>query len=582
MELTPPPARGALGGSDGNDSFAVGDSVYVRGHGPARIIALVDGSTTTPAQACYRVEYPNGDAVNLPASALRAHLRSAKRVRAGAKNCQGSPVLANPSGGNHSDRNRLELLRPSAGSPSRRLLVPNAIFNLVCTMCGGGMLSLPFAFRSCGLLLGGAILLVSGLASAFSIELLIACSRADGSDTYEQVMASALGPWARQVCGLMLFVLTFLCAVAYLVLIADLVSPVLTWCCFDVTYAYRSVLMSVVMVLITPMCLSASLSALRILNVFGLCAVFFVAVAIAINALPKVGTKHDVWTSDASGHRTVTSWEPVIHWYPRDFGSVIYAVPLFALSFLAHFNVLGAQAELRFPTRARVSTVTFGTIISCVIFYMFFGIIGYIFSGDLTCGNTLLNFPGDSGLLAATRVSLALCLSNNLPLLVLPCRAALHRLTASVRGDVTEERERTPSEAAAHLENQRAQEVHVYERGREECGSFDRYLPNVTNAYVPVMSRVRRYLYTIGIILAVLLLSCCLPSILVVWSFAGSTTCFVIAFVFPAAAWIRARGDGANRFKQLAAWLLLVTSIVLIIACTVMSILRVDPNPCPK
>jgi len=595
MELSPLGSNGNGAGvqhsASETQAFSIGDSVYVRGQGPARLIVL--GDAVGPTEALWTVEYPNGKTEDLPPSAMQAHLRSAKGTNSGPSSLRSQrqtsdagATAASPAG---PERQRLELLRPGANSPSRQLRLPNAIFNLVCTMCGGGMLSLPFAFRSCGLILGVVILVVGGLASAFSIELLVACSRADGSDNYEQVMSNALGPWARKVCGFLVFMLTFLVSVGILVLIADLVSPVLTWCCFEVTPLYRTLLMVAIMTVVTPLCLTSSQAGLRKLSVFGLFAFIFVAAGVAIVALPQVGAKHNIWTFDAKGQSSVAEFDPVIHWYPRDFGSVIFAIPIFALSYMAHFNVLGGQAELRLPTRERASMVTFGTVISCTVFYIFFGITGYLFSGDLTCGNTLLNFDGKSGLLAATRLGLAICLANNLPLLVLPCRSALHRLTAGAP-EAAECRNRTESqstESAIHAQaqlleaQQRQQEVHVYQRGLEEAGTFDKFQPKIANSVVPEISRNLRILYTLGLVAGVTFLACALPSILVVFSFAGATICFPIAFIFPAAAWIWARGEGASPLKRFAAWLLLVSASFLMVACTVMSVVKFSDNPCP-
>ena len=56
-------------------------------------------------------------------------------------------------------------------------LSQSAIFGLVSTIVGGGVLSLPFAFAQTGLVLGTALLLGSAAASEFTIQLVVSCAR---------------------------------------------------------------------------------------------------------------------------------------------------------------------------------------------------------------------------------------------------------------------------------------------------------------------------------------------------------------------------------------------------------------------
>jgi len=53
----------------------------------------------------------------------------------------------------------------------------SSVFNLVSSCGGGGVLSLPFAFKETGLILGCLILVFVASISAYSAHLLVACSR---------------------------------------------------------------------------------------------------------------------------------------------------------------------------------------------------------------------------------------------------------------------------------------------------------------------------------------------------------------------------------------------------------------------
>lgn len=66
--------------------------------------------------------------------------------------------------------------------------------NLLNTIIGAGLLSLPFAFKSCGLLAGAAYQLVFGAMTLHAIRLLLSCLHIAGAArSYEELAQLALG-----------------------------------------------------------------------------------------------------------------------------------------------------------------------------------------------------------------------------------------------------------------------------------------------------------------------------------------------------------------------------------------------------
>ena len=55
------------------------------------------------------------------------------------------------------------------------------IFTLTSTIVGGGVLSLPYAFRRCGLLFGPVVLIAIAIMSDFSVYTLLSCARRGAS-----------------------------------------------------------------------------------------------------------------------------------------------------------------------------------------------------------------------------------------------------------------------------------------------------------------------------------------------------------------------------------------------------------------
>eukprot|EP00439_Symbiodinium_sp_Y106_P035793 s1547_g4.t1 len=64
----------------------------------------------------------------------------------------------------------------------------------------GGVLSLPFAMSQCGLVLGTFCLLLSAVASAWTLSMLVDCARATGRDSFELVGHAAYGEVSQKEC----------------------------------------------------------------------------------------------------------------------------------------------------------------------------------------------------------------------------------------------------------------------------------------------------------------------------------------------------------------------------------------------
>lgn len=137
-----------------------------------------------------------------------------------------SPVAGAPARVGIVRKGSVEYFSSSWGSDSRKGSLSSSVFNLVSTIVGGGILSLPYAFATAGVLLGGICLAVSAVASDFSVYILVSCARRTGATTYEEVALFAFGRPARTATVFLLFAVTFLTSVAYIVLARDLLTPI--------------------------------------------------------------------------------------------------------------------------------------------------------------------------------------------------------------------------------------------------------------------------------------------------------------------------------------------------------------------
>ena len=107
-----------------------------------------------------------------------------------------------------------EMLSPGPRSPSRKSTLPVAVFNLVSTIIGGGVLSLPWSFAKAGLIPGILSILVAAGMSDFSVYILVAAARRSGAQSFEELAQKAFGSSARLLMLLLLFSLTYVCCIA--------------------------------------------------------------------------------------------------------------------------------------------------------------------------------------------------------------------------------------------------------------------------------------------------------------------------------------------------------------------------------
>jgi sodium-coupled neutral amino acid transporter 10 len=98
--------------------------------------------------------------------------------------------------------------------------------NLVTCVLGAGALGYPFCFKECGLLLATVIMFVTLVATRISYLLLLYCAQLSGRKSYESIAEHALGKTGRQVVEFCIAAMNLGALVAFLDILADVLSSV--------------------------------------------------------------------------------------------------------------------------------------------------------------------------------------------------------------------------------------------------------------------------------------------------------------------------------------------------------------------
>eukprot|EP00930_Biecheleria_cincta_P043011 TRINITY_DN29586_c0_g1_i1.p1 TRINITY_DN29586_c0_g1~~TRINITY_DN29586_c0_g1_i1.p1 ORF type:complete len:656 (+),score=97.59 TRINITY_DN29586_c0_g1_i1:28-1995(+) len=348
----------------------------------------------------------------------------------------GSPPLNFDAAGFQPSSPRAQPGQVLLGTPwdddARTLRTPPATFSLVSTMVGGGVLSLPYAFSQCGLVLATICLILAAAGSAWTLNMLVDCARSTGVDSFELVAYAAYEKKGQRLTIALVLVLCWLTQVAYFVLLTDLLVPLAELAVPSLSEQPAEMVRHVVVflagLLLSPMCFKSSLSAVEKLCFASVGSVLVVAAIVGFRAFENLGHEHTIQVQLSDGRTELLPLQASYQLWPADGMKALYAFPTFGVSFLCHFNALGVHKEIQRPSLYRMNRVIKWTLALATILYFFVGTSGYLYAGCYTCGNILLNFQSKDGLVAIGRGGLGLVIMLNFPLICQPCRNALFRL----------------------------------------------------------------------------------------------------------------------------------------------------------
>lgn len=275
-----------------------------------------------------------------------------------------------------SRRVSLELLNPTHDSDHRISSPMVAVINLVATVCGGGVLSLPLAFKRAGIIPTTILMIYAALTTDFSLYVLISCARRTGGRSYGDVGKTAFGSFAEIAITLLLVVHLCGTLIAYMVLVRDIWTPVLSILLppflkdplldhtieFDtdsddqdeppVSADGANFILFGILLLGAPLLLKNDLHALRHTCYVGCSSCTLLMIAVVYRAYEAV---NDEEQDD----------RPPLNWYSKDPADLLFAYPIVVLCFLCSYNVLNVHSSLTNPTRERVKGVLDSSMLIC-------------------------------------------------------------------------------------------------------------------------------------------------------------------------------------------------------------------------
>ncbi|XP_047136158.1 sodium-coupled neutral amino acid transporter 5 isoform X1 [Hydra vulgaris] len=396
----------------------------------------------------------------------------------------------------------------------------SSIFTLISTMIGGGLLSLPYAFQQGGFIVATCVLLFVLISSTYSAFLIINSKKYcfGRVKNIEDVAKVAFGRFGEVAVQTLLFLVLYLCSVAYFILMTDQIEPLIQLIVGNKSlWTKKLVLLSICAAIVFPISLFKNLSALKYTSMLSVICGLLICVSVTYRSL-----------SEGIGGAFNNVNNP-IKLTPKSFREFFTCISISELTFSCHFNILPMHSELRHQTRRNKRLILFISMGLTYLVNFLVSFFAYFQFRKSTEQDFTKNYPHNDNIINVGRVALCLVLLLGYPLLIVPCRLTLNKIIW--HGNL----------------------------------SASRFIFIISNERLSGPNKVVWFLETVLIVGTSYILAYFVPQVNMIWGFVGSVGCTTLIYIIPPAFYLRIRKHPEQPdFKKVSAFLLLVFGVILL------------------
>ncbi|KAL9179095.1 hypothetical protein ACHAXT_000137 [Thalassiosira profunda] len=309
--------------------------------------------------------------------------------------------------------------------------IPNEIFNLVKSIVGAGVLSLPAGIAAFGNAPSAAIpaaLLIAtiGFFSAYGFSLIGRVCSYTGGQSYRDAWGASVGEGSSWIPAATCTFKTCFAVLSYSMILADTVRALLMTAGVETTRTLA--LLGITSTTLLPLCLLKNLSSLAPFSLVGIAGMFYTAVAMAVRyfggayklAVPAVkGSKAAAVPAGKYLADVAANYRPQF----GDLGAsaalspnVFILICMLSTAYMAHFNAPKFFIELKDNTVKRYNTVVASSFGISVFLFALVGALGFLTFGSASSGLILNNYSGKDVLMSFSRIAVAVSIVFSFPL----------------------------------------------------------------------------------------------------------------------------------------------------------------------